>query len=655
MKYFSIILLLLTLAISLAPKSVLADGLLGPGNCFLGLMECGASETVIEINTPGGDPDATGSFENRVDSPSTEFSRTTTNREDGIAGYIIRIIIFINLTLIPLLFGIALLFFLFNIVRYFINSGNVAEREKASRAALFGIAAFVFLVSIWGIVNLFVNGLDFDREDPICPDYLGRWCNDGSFGTPDNPITVTPPALVDFGDGSGEPVIIDGSGDDDFSGLAELIYGAAMDRTEISFNPGLPRSQNNTPQIAQDTSCTAGISTLQQAANREANQAVYAVYTTADGTTAWTNLTDGNRDGRLIIDGDTITSIEAAGATDIRIVQMQPKQIADSVGLALRGYGPSTADYSLLCDNLIQDFPLITVDWNGVWRTENENSLACPRRTADIRDLPLIDALYAVSLLPAGQRNDEYDKLLASDLVPFGQRSDLADFDIGDLNSFTPAEIRSLADGVEIDVELMSNRVGAAAACQISNSVLLPPANPPTPEEIVRDAIAATLGIDTETVSIVNLRTTTWPDGCLGLATTGEVCTQATVPGFDIVLNIGGDQRTFHTNNDGSIFRERLGDTGNQNTSLNTTAASVLENIARNRTFSVPIEQIQIIDIARAGWSDSCLGLEVPGDICGQAFVSGFILTIVDGPETLRFHTNTDGTVFREDIWWTLE
>lgn len=102
--------------------------------------------------------------------------------KDSVQGYIILILEFINFAVLPLLFSIALLFFLINAARYFIiSAGEAAAREKARTLALYGIGAFVIMVSIWGIVNMFVYGLEIDGEGSICPDYLGDWCyqNDG--------------------------------------------------------------------------------------------------------------------------------------------------------------------------------------------------------------------------------------------------------------------------------------------------------------------------------------------------------------------------------------------------------------------------------------------------------------------------------------------
>jgi hypothetical protein len=101
--------------------------------------------------------------------------------DNSLQGYLIRFIFFINGVLLPLIFSIALLFFLYNAFRFFILGGaHDAEREKAKTLALYGIGAFVFLVSIWGIVNMIVNGLSLTDDRAICPDYLRDWCYESS-------------------------------------------------------------------------------------------------------------------------------------------------------------------------------------------------------------------------------------------------------------------------------------------------------------------------------------------------------------------------------------------------------------------------------------------------------------------------------------------
>lgn len=80
---------------------------------------------------------------------------------------------FISYILIPFLFGIAFLIFIINAIRYFvIESTNEDGREKAKNLALYSIAAFVFLVIFWGIVNLLTYSTGLEEGTQTCPDYL---------------------------------------------------------------------------------------------------------------------------------------------------------------------------------------------------------------------------------------------------------------------------------------------------------------------------------------------------------------------------------------------------------------------------------------------------------------------------------------------------
>jgi len=93
----------------------------------------------------------------------------------SIQGFLIAANSFIGNVLIPFLFGIALLVFIFNAFRYFIYGADQEDsRTKAKQLAIYAIAGLVFLVSIWGIVNMFTAGLDVDRENPVTSDYFGR-------------------------------------------------------------------------------------------------------------------------------------------------------------------------------------------------------------------------------------------------------------------------------------------------------------------------------------------------------------------------------------------------------------------------------------------------------------------------------------------------
>jgi len=45
----------------------------------------------------------------------------------------------------------------------------------------------------------------------------------------------------------------------------------------------------------------------------------------------------------------------------------------------------------------------------------------------------------------------------------------------------------------------------------------------------------------------------TWPDSCLGIEKPGQICTQALVPGWQIILSDGSQSWVYHTATDGRI------------------------------------------------------------------------------------------------------
>jgi hypothetical protein len=99
----------------------------------------------------------------------------------NIQTLIINTTLFLNYTILPVLFSLAFLFFLWNAFRFFIVKGTSDEgREQAKRLMLWGIIGFVVMVSIWAIVNILVSSFGIGHTSIICPDYIPN-CN-GQYG-----------------------------------------------------------------------------------------------------------------------------------------------------------------------------------------------------------------------------------------------------------------------------------------------------------------------------------------------------------------------------------------------------------------------------------------------------------------------------------------
>jgi hypothetical protein len=82
--------------------------------------------------------------------------------------------------LVPLVFAVAFVTFIWGIFLYFIAGGaNEEKRDQGKQLAIWGIVAFFVMISVWGIVNVLVGTFGFGNKNaPNLPSF-----NPGSTGT----------------------------------------------------------------------------------------------------------------------------------------------------------------------------------------------------------------------------------------------------------------------------------------------------------------------------------------------------------------------------------------------------------------------------------------------------------------------------------------
>ena len=75
------------------------------------------------------------------------------------------IIGFIDMVLVPLIFSITFIVFIWGIFQYFVAGGADEEKRKQGRQlALWGIIGFAIMLSVWGLVQLLVSSLGFQNQ-----------------------------------------------------------------------------------------------------------------------------------------------------------------------------------------------------------------------------------------------------------------------------------------------------------------------------------------------------------------------------------------------------------------------------------------------------------------------------------------------------------
>jgi hypothetical protein len=172
----------------------------------------------------------------------------------SLQGLIGGVLGFINAVLIPFILGIAFLVFLINVVRFFIIGGNNTEGQENSRSlALYGIGAFVLILSLWGIVNLLASGFGLNEGPcidgtPVQSDYLYGINSLAPCSSPrpqPRPFQRPETSLPDSGFGTGVPISAPPGGvvgNPNPAGSGVIIPGRDTNPVSPTSSPILPNS-----------------------------------------------------------------------------------------------------------------------------------------------------------------------------------------------------------------------------------------------------------------------------------------------------------------------------------------------------------------------------------------------------------------------------
>ncbi len=411
----------------------------------------------------------------------------------SLQGFVVTFSRFLEAIVLPLLFSIAFLYFIFNTAKYFIFNGDEdGAREEGKRNAIYGVAAFVFLISIWAIVSIFLNGLSLTRDRSLCADYFELFsgpCNEnsgGSFtqsniniggGTTGTGTGGTGVRTGGTGTGGGSGGTGTGNGTGSGSGtggtgggtpgndapLAELIFGTGKD--VASFNRSLATSSAlaSTPSIAVTATCVDGFNTLKLSSGSETTQAAYLYFTNKSGQKRWRNITDQMNSNLIRYDRDVLDTIIQSGATNLYLVHTHPDGRANGLGLAMTGHGPSAADMRAMCTLNNPAVTYVTVDEAGLWTTTH-TAKTCPYTNNANNALPTLETYIALAALEASSRSAELSAYLTSTLVPAAQKNHFSTLDKTRLASQTDAEILAQSVPVQTFATTTITRYGSVDA-----------------------------------------------------------------------------------------------------------------------------------------------------------------------------------------------
>jgi hypothetical protein len=89
-----------------------------------------------------------------------------------IESIITTLIGFVNTTLVPVVFALAFVVFIWGVFQYFVaGAANEEKRETGKKFVAYGLIGFVLMLSVWGIVRIVTSTLKFDNSTPDLPTF----------------------------------------------------------------------------------------------------------------------------------------------------------------------------------------------------------------------------------------------------------------------------------------------------------------------------------------------------------------------------------------------------------------------------------------------------------------------------------------------------
>ena len=111
-----------------------------------------------------------GSFSGNMNSLGSFFGFSTQGSCNGATGYAILILGIINHILVPLIFAISFIVFLWGMFKYFIAGGaNPEDQAKGWKLLMYSIIGFAVMISIWGLVNIILHTFNLASTAPPYP------------------------------------------------------------------------------------------------------------------------------------------------------------------------------------------------------------------------------------------------------------------------------------------------------------------------------------------------------------------------------------------------------------------------------------------------------------------------------------------------------
>lgn len=187
-------------------------------------------------------------------------------------------------------------------------------------------------------------------------------------------------------------------------------------------------------------------------------------------------------------------------------------------------------------------------------------------------------------------------------------------------------------------------QISQSAASEIVNGKPSDNSLPPRIANAVRQDLSRKVGIAPGKLRIIESSSQTWSDSCLGLGGSAELCAQALVPGWRVVLSNGNQTWVYRTDTQGRAVRLE-----NQTASRNlpkSVADAVLQTASQELGVS---SDLRIVQAEQKTWANPCIFNF--GEVCTREYkpITGWQVTVASRQQRLVYRTDKSGSQVKLD------
>ncbi len=105
--------------------------------------------------------------------PLAHAQTSSSSGVDTIGTVLLKVVYLINVYIVPLVFALAFIVFIFGVFRYFVaGAANEEKRQEGVKFVMYGLIGFVLMLSVWGLVNLLLRSTGFGgQSQPDLPTF----------------------------------------------------------------------------------------------------------------------------------------------------------------------------------------------------------------------------------------------------------------------------------------------------------------------------------------------------------------------------------------------------------------------------------------------------------------------------------------------------